>query len=50
MVGRTDQVVLGTLAVGNDIMDEVLIPDWEFQADLGSPGTCDSTGTVKQLR
>ena len=32
-VGEADQVILGSLAMGNDILDEFLIQNGEFQSD-----------------
>jgi hypothetical protein len=33
LVGSTDEVVLGSQGVGNDIAGEILIPELEFEAD-----------------
>ena len=33
IVGKANEVVLGSLGVGGDIRDELLIPDSEFQTD-----------------
>jgi hypothetical protein len=35
LVGDAERVVLGSLATGNDILDEILIPNSEFEMDPG---------------